>query len=160
MTADRAALHRPIRPRAGRAVAYGVALAWLLLCGAMAVGVPAPVPGLGPVDRAGFVLLGLAGAYLLHRLGGVAVLPSETGVVVRNVGPSRRLDWAEVVDVRFGSDSTWGRLDLSDGTSLQAMGIQGADGAHATRDAVRLATLVELHSRESGAGTAGDQVPG
>lgn len=152
MSVDRAGLHRAIRPRAGRAVAYAVAVAWALLALALAVGFPAEVPGMGVPDRVGFLVLGVGGAYLLHRLASVAVLPSESGVVVRNVVGTRSLDWAQVVDVRFGRDSTWGRVNLADGTSLQMMGIQSADGAHASRDAVRLATLVELHAREGNPG--------
>jgi len=148
VSVDRADLHRPIRPRAGRVVAYAVAVAWALLTLALATGFPAAVPGLGVADRVGFLVIGVGGAYLLHRLGGVAVLPSESGVVVRNVVGTRSLAWAQVVDVRFGRDSTWGRVNLTDGTSLQMMGIQSSDGARASRDAVRLATLVELHARE------------
>ena len=153
MSADRGELHRPIRPRAGRVVAHGVAVAWAVLTLALATGFPARVPGTGFADSVGFLVLGVAGVVLLLRLGGVAVLPSETGLLVRNVVGRRRLDWAEIVDVRFGRHSTWGRLNLSDGTSLQVMGIQSADGGHASRDAVRLATLVELHAREAGSRT-------
>ncbi len=144
----RAQLHRPIRPRAGRLVAHVVAVAWALLTLALAAGFPARIPGAGLADSVGFVVLGVAGVVLLLRLGRVAVLPSEAGVEVRNVVGRRVLAWPEVVGVRFGRDSTWARLDLSDGTSLQAMGIQSADGARAAEDAVRLATLVELHSRD------------
>lgn len=143
-------LHRPIRPRAGRVVAFVVAAAWALLTLALATGYPARIPGAGLPDSVGFAVLGVAGVVLLVRLGGVSVLPSESGVLVRNVIGRRTLSWAEIVGVRFGRDSTWGRLDLSDGTSLQTMGIQSADGARAAADAVRLATLVELHSREAG----------
>ena len=148
----RAELHRPIRPRAGRVVAHVVAVAWALLTLALATGFPARLPGSGIADSVGFLLVGVAGVVLLVRLGGVAVLPSETGLLVRNVVGRRSLDWAEVVDVRFGRHSTWGRLNLADGTSMQTMGIQSADGARAAQDAVRLATLVELHAREAGRG--------
>jgi hypothetical protein len=150
VSVDRAGLHRPIRPRAGRVVAYAVAVAWALLTLALATGFPARVPGAGLADSVGFAVIGVAGVVLLLRLGGVAVLPSEAGIEVRNVVGRRTLDWAEVVDVRFGPHSTWGRLNLSDGTSLQMMGIQSADGGRAAQDAVRLATLVELHAREQG----------
>ena len=146
----RSELHRPIRPRAGRVVAYVVAVLWAVLTLALATGFPARIPGAGLPDSVGFLVLGVAGVVLLVRLGGVAVLPAEDGVVVRNVVGRRSLAWAEVVGVRFGRHSTWGRLDLSDGTSLQTMGIQSADGARASQDAVRLATLVELHAREGG----------
>ena len=144
-------LHRPVRPRAGRWVPLVLAVAWLVVFGGLAAGYP-PYPGLGVGDRAGFVLLALAGAWLLHRFGTVAVLPDEDGLLVRNVLRSHRLAWAQVLAVRYGRDSTWARLDLSDGTDLAALGVQTADGAWAARDAVRLATLVELHARELGGG--------
>lgn len=139
-------LHRPLRPRAGRYVSYGFAIVWVVVFTSVTAGFP-PLPGTGVLDRLAFLLVALAGGFLLYRLGAVAVLPSEGGVVVRNIGGSTRLDWAEVVQVRFDSGSTWCQLDLSDGTSVNALGIQGSDGAHAQRDAVRLATLVELHQR-------------
>ena len=142
--ARRAALHRPIRPRAGRWVPYALAVVWLAVFGLLAAGYP-PYPGLGPLDRAGFAALGLAGAWLLYRFGAVAVLPAESGLTVRNVLGVRRLVWEQVVSVRFGRDSTWGQLDLTDGTTLAVLAIQAADGRHAERLAARLATLVELH---------------
>lgn len=149
MSVDRASLHRPIRPRAGRVVPFVLAVVWLLVFGALAAGWP-PYPGIGVADRIGFFLFALLGGWLLYRFGSVAVVPDEDGIVVRNVLASRRLSWAEVVGVRYGPDSTWARLDLSDGTVIATLGIQTADGAWAARSAVRLATLVELHARELG----------
>ena len=151
---DRGSLHRPIRPRAGRWVPFGIAVLWLLVFGALAAGWP-PYPGLGVGDRIGFLTLALVGGWVLYRFGSVAALPDEEGLLVRNVMASRRLSWAEVVGVRFGPDSTWGRLDLSDGTTIATLGIQTADGSWAAGEAVRLATLVELHARELGAGDPG-----
>lgn len=146
MSPTRAELHRPVRPRAGRWVPFVLAVAWLVVFGALAAGYP-PYPGIGVGDRVGFVLFAGAGAWLLYRFGSVAVLPDEEGLVVRNVLASRRLQWAEVVGVRYGPDSTFGKLDLSDGTTVTVLGLQTADGAWAAAGAVRLATLVELHSR-------------
>ncbi|WP_380168053.1 PH domain-containing protein [Jannaschia sp. R86511] len=142
-------LHRPIRPRAGRWVPLVLAAVWLLVFGALAAGYP-PYPGIGTGDRVGFTLVALVGAWVLYRFGSVALLPDEDGLVVRNVLGRRRLTWAEVVGVRYGRDSTWAHLDLSDGTNVAALGVQTADGAWAQASAVRLATLVELHARELG----------
>ena len=146
---DRASLHRPIRPRAGRWVPTVLAVVWLLVFGGLAAGFP-PYPGIGVGDRIGFTLVALVGAWVLYRFGSVAVLPDEDGLVVRNVLGSRSMSWPEVVGVRYGRDSTWARLDLSDGTNVAALGVQTADGAWAAACAVRLATLVELHARELG----------
>ena len=43
--------------------------------------------------------------------------------------------------------SPWAMLDLSDGTSVPALGIQGSDGARATRQVKLLRALVEDNSR-------------
>jgi hypothetical protein len=142
----RARLHRPVRPRAGLVVPYVLLALWLLCFGALAAGYP-PYPGIGVGDRVGFLLVAAVGGWLLHRFGSVAVLAREDGLTVRNVIGQRRLDWAQVVGVRFGADSTFGRLDLADGTSIVTLALQTADGAHARAEAVRLATLVELHAR-------------
>jgi hypothetical protein len=141
---ERERLHRPIRPRAGRWVPYGVAAAWALTFIALAAGFP-PYPGLRVVDRLGFLVVAALGVWLIARFGAVAAVPSESGLVVKNVLSTRRLEWPQVVGVRFGRDSTFGRLDLSDGTETTVLAIQSADGAYAAREAVRLATLVELH---------------
>ena len=45
---------------------------------------------------------------------------------------SRRFEWNEVVAVTLRPGSPWAVLDLADGTTVPAMGIQGSDGARAT----------------------------
>ena len=150
MADARAELHRPVRPRAGRAVSHVLAAVWALVFVGAAFGFP-PIPDRGTLDSVAFVLLAVAGAFFLYRLGAVAVLPSEQGLVVRNIVGRTALEWAEVVEVRFDRDSTWGKLDLADGTTMNVLGLQTADGGYAQREAVRLATLVELHAREGGA---------
>ena len=107
MSGLRDELHRPVRPRAGRWVPLVLVVVWLVVFGALAAGYP-PYPGIGIGDRIGFLLVAGTGGWLLMRFGTVAVLPDETGLVVRNVLTRRRLAWAEVVGVRFGRDSTFG----------------------------------------------------
>jgi Bacterial PH domain len=137
-------LHAPFRPRRGPRVAWVVGA--LVLAGSvfLAVAVPGPVV---LADRAGFVLFGLAVAWFLHRQATVAAVPSQRGLLVRNLVVRRQLEWAEIVDVRFGGGRPWVQLDLSDGETLAVMGVQRADGPWADGEARRLATLVELHTR-------------
>ena len=42
--------------------------------------------------------------------------------------------------------SPWAVLDLNDGTTRSAMGIQGSDGSRAVRQARQLRALVEAHA--------------
>ena len=80
------------------------------------------------------------------RQASVRATVDDEGVTVRNLVYSRRLEWAEIVSVRFGSGRPWVQLDLSDGDTLAVMGIQRADGAYAEAEARRLATLVAQHT--------------
>jgi hypothetical protein len=146
--ADRAALHAPFRARRGRVIG------WLAAIGQAAVLLVAAaiLPWSGPntvgwYDRLGFIVVAGAIGWGLHRLASVSAVPSEAGLVVRNVLLTRRLEWAEVLGIRFGSGDPWVLLDLSDGDTLAVMGIQRADGTRSAAEARRLATLIALHTQ-------------
>jgi tRNA nucleotidyltransferase/poly(A) polymerase len=69
--------------------------------------------------------------------------------------PSKRLAWAEVVQVNLRSGDPWVSLDLADGTTLAVMGIQpGIARERAVADARALRALVDQH------GSAAPEPPG
>lgn len=73
-----------------------------------------------------------AGAYA----GGYALLRSrvtaeDTRLVVVNGYKRREFAYAEIVGVHLPPGAPWVTLDLADGTSVSAMGIQGSDGPRA-----------------------------
>lgn len=144
---SRAALHQPFRSRRGRAVAWVAAIGQ----GVALVVSAAILPWSGPVtvgwyDRAGFLVLAALIGWGLYRLAEVGADPSETHLVVRNVLLTRRLEWAEILGLRFDPGDPWVMLDVSDGDTLAVMAIQRADGQHAVSEATRLATLIALHA--------------
>ena len=97
-------------------------------------------------QRATVIGLGLmfyAGGFALARSRLVA---REDGLTVVNGYKSRRFAWAEVVQVTLRPGSPWAELDVSDGTTVPAMGIQGSDGPRATAQVRRLRTLIAQHS--------------
>lgn len=51
-------------------------------------------------------------------------------------------DWAEVIAVHLPPGAPWAVLDLADGTSQPAMGIQGSDGGRARRAVAELRLLI------------------
>ena len=95
----------------------------------------------------GIVIL-FAGALVgvLWRQGTVSATPDPQGLSVRNLLTSSRVEWAQIVSVRFSPDRAWAQLDLADGSDLSVMAIQSADGARAKVEAARLAALVEHYS--------------
>ena len=135
-------LTAPFRPRFARVVT--LALAVLVVGSTAAIILAMSVLTTG--DRLGFVLVGGLIVWFLWRQATVAARADDDGLTVRNLVFTRRLEWAEVVSVRFGSGRPWVQLDLSDGDTLAVMGIQRADGAFADAEARRLATLVAMHT--------------
>ncbi|MGC9498980.1 PH domain-containing protein [Streptomyces sp. WG7] len=103
--------------------------------------------GLGTGERLSFVLTALLLAGVLLLLARPRVTADEEGVTVVNLTTKRRLAWAEVLRVNLRQGDPWAFLDLSDGTSLPALGIQpGIARQRAIQDARALRALVEARS--------------
>lgn len=132
-------LYAVFKPIAVRIVAVAVTVVSVLMLG----GVSLALQG-GPVDLALFLGLAAVIGWLMYRLAGVKAVPSPDGLLVRNFMVTTRLEWAQIVNVRFG-DAPWVQLDLSDGDVISVMGIQRADGPRSASEAVRLADLVQHH---------------
>lgn len=135
-------LLRPFRPRRARVVAVVGAL---LITGGYAILVATvrPHPDYGGWDRIGVAVFITAGLYFLYRQYRVRARPDESGLVIHNLFRTHRVEWAQIISVRFGAGRPWVRLDISDGTTLAVMAIQAADGAFGWAEAERLAGLVE-----------------
>jgi PH (Pleckstrin Homology) domain-containing protein len=133
---------KPFRPRRARVVAIWTGVVGLVLFGGLAV----LLPQAGAADRAGIVLFGLVIAGFMWRYASLSATPTSAGLTVRNLLTTRRLEWAEVVDVHLVVGAPWVTLDLSDGDSLAVMAIQKADGEYGRGEASRLAGLVAAHA--------------
>ncbi|MEU9794233.1 PH domain-containing protein [Streptomyces sparsogenes] len=107
---------------------------------------------LSPGEKISFIFTGLLFFGVLALLSRPKVVADADGVTVVNLTTKRRLAWAEVLRVNLRPGDPWVYLDLSDGTSLPAMGIQpGIAKARAIGDARTLRALAETH----GTGRAG-----
>lgn len=104
---------------------------------------------LGPGERLSFILTGALMFGVLALLARVRVVADEAGVTVVNIASRRRLAWTEIVQVNLRPGDPWVFLNLSDGTSLPALGIQpGIAKAKAIADARALRALAEARSAE------------
>lgn len=130
----------PFRPRRARLVAIVMGVAAVLVFAV--VGLFLQVDAM-VVDRLGILLIGVAVGLVCWRYASVAAVPDRSGILVRNLLVSRRVEWAQVARVEFGGGTPWASLELADGELVAVMAIQRADGIRADMDASRLAGLVE-----------------
>lgn len=98
-------------------------------------------------QRATVIAIGLAVAVAGYALARCRIVAREDEVVVVNGYKTRRLEWNQIVAVTLPSGSPWAVLDLADGTSVAAMGIQGSDGSRAASQVRRLRALLERKTR-------------
>lgn len=99
------------------------------------------------VQRLTVLALGGVVAAVGYALARCRVVARSDGLTVVNGYKTRVFDWNEVVAVTLRPGSPWALLDLSDGTSVPAMGIQGSDGARATTQLRQLRVLIEQQTR-------------
>ena len=131
------------RPGHTRAILLTAAVAIFLTIS----GVALLLEGLGPGERMSFVVTGALIFWVLAQLARIKVVADESGVTVVNIASSRRLAWAEILQVNLRPGDPWVFLNLSDGTSLPALGIQpGIARQRAIADAKALRALAEAHS--------------
>lgn len=136
------------RPRRGRIVPYALAVVCVLGFAVVAFALSSEGRGGATgVDRFLLVAFGLAMAFVLHRLAAVRIEADDAGLTVVNLVRRRRLEWAEVLGARLSPGDSWLQLDLADGTTMAAMGIQGTDGAYGQAQARALAATVVARSR-------------
>ncbi|MEU2740302.1 PH domain-containing protein [Streptomyces sp. NPDC007095] len=102
---------------------------------------------LSPGEKLSFVFIGALLFGVLLMLSRPKVVADETGVTVVNITSRRHLEWAEILQVNLRPGDPWVFLNLSDGTSLPALGIQpGIAKQRAIEDARALRALAEARS--------------
>ncbi|GAA2451530.1 PH domain-containing protein [Streptomyces glaucus] len=131
------------RPGRTRAVLLGAAIAIFVVITTVAM----LLKGLSPAERLSFVVTALLLDGVLLVLARPKVVADDSGVTVVNLASRRRLEWAEIVRVNLRPGDPWVFLDLSDGTSLPALGIQpGIAKQRAIADARALRALAEARA--------------
>ncbi|MFG3053190.1 PH domain-containing protein [Kitasatospora sp. NPDC048239] len=132
-------------PRRTRAVLLPVCALLVVMFAAIAVALP---QNWQLNDRIMMALSGALFAAAGLMLARPRVSADADGITVVNFVRSRRLSWEEIVRVNFRQGDPWATLDLADGTSLAAVGIQSGVGkAQAIADARALRDLVESRGR-------------
>ncbi|MGW2230288.1 PH domain-containing protein [Streptomyces formicae] len=137
------ALPVTFRPTRTRAVLLTAGAAMFVVLTVIAI----LLPKLSPGERTSFVFTGALLCGVLVLLSRPKVVADDSGITVVNIATSRRLAWAEIVQVNLRPGDPWVFLNLSDGTSLPALGIQpGIARQQAVGDARALRALVEARA--------------
>jgi hypothetical protein len=98
------------------------------------------------VQRGTLLALGLLAFALLYGLIRSRVEAHHDRLVVVNGYRRREYAWAQIIAVHLPPGAPWVTLDLANGETAAAMGIQGSDGARAQEAARELRRLVEARS--------------
>jgi hypothetical protein len=86
-----------------------------------------------PYQRVTLVIIGLLLFVTYNGLARCKVVATETGLTIVNGYRTRRFAWSQLIQLSLPRGAPWATLDLSDGTSVSVMGIQGSDGTRARR---------------------------
>ncbi|MBA3744448.1 PH domain-containing protein [Sporichthya sp.] len=141
------ALPHTWRPRKTRIFCYVIAGGLLVVLAIVAMILPHDgARAWNLPSRIGVFAVGIPMAAFLHRHGDVRIIASDSGLEVVNLFRRHHLKWGEVLAVRLRRGDPWAFLDLSNGETIPAMGIQNSDGDAAPRAARELASLVREKS--------------
>jgi hypothetical protein len=131
---------RPLGPRVAGAVAGGVVVLMTVL---LWVGFDDQTKdAVTPFQRGTVVVLGLIGFSALYALIRSRVDAEMDRLIVVNGYRRHEYEWAQVIGVNLPPGAPWVTLDLADGSTVSAMGIQGSDGARAKAAVRQLRALV------------------
>ncbi|WP_372728174.1 PH domain-containing protein [Nocardioides sp.] len=94
-------------------------------------------------QRGTLVFLGLLAFTTGFALVRSRVVATAEKLIVVNGYRRREYEWAEIIGVHLPPGAPWVVLDLADGSTAPAMGIQGSDGRRAQRAAQQLRRLAD-----------------
>jgi cbb3-type cytochrome oxidase subunit 3 len=97
-------------------------------------------------QRGTIIVFALGAAAAGYALARCRLVARNGGLTIVNGYKSRTYEWNEVLAISLRPGSPWATLDLSDGTTVSAMGIQGSDGSLATNQVRQLRALVDQQS--------------
>lgn len=97
-------------------------------------------------EKGTLIFFGLLILVLVHALTRSRVQVRDDGLTIVNGYRRRDFDWAQIIAVHMPRGAPWVTLDLADGSTCPAMGIQASDGARARAAVRQLRALVASHT--------------
>ena len=135
------------RPKGVRVATIGFGIVLVVTVVATWLALPDDVQEAFTLAQRLTVVAMILGAFVVgHAMARCRVDADERGLTVVNGYRTHRLEWGQVVDVTLRPGNPWAVVDLADGTTRSAMGIQGSDGTLARSQARQLRALVAAHA--------------
>jgi hypothetical protein len=94
------------------------------------------------LQRVTLIGFGLATALAGSAMARSRIDAREDGLLVVNGFRARHYPWSEVAGVTLRAGGPWAIVELKDGSTASAMGIQGSDGNRAVAQVKRLRTVL------------------
>lgn len=138
------ALPHTWRPYGARIAGMAAGIGLLVICAVAWFAFPPDIRAqFSWFQRGTLVFLGLLAGSAWLALVRSRVVAEKDRLVVVNGYKRRDFEWAEVISVNLPPGAPWATLDLADGTTVSAMGIQGSDGARAKTAVRHLRALLD-----------------
>jgi hypothetical protein len=97
-------------------------------------------------QRATLVGIGVLGFACWYAIVRSRVTADARGLTVVNGYHRRDFEWSQLLAINLRRGAPWAGLDLSDGTSISMLAIQGSDGQRAIRAVRELRALVAANT--------------
>lgn len=99
-----------------------------------------------PFQRGTLVFMALLLFATWNALVRSRVTATSAGLTVVNGYRKRSYEWSQVIGVSLRRGAPWGTLDLSDGSTLSLIGVQGSDGERARRAIREIRAVIAEHT--------------
>ena len=139
------------RPFGVRVAVWVLGLMLVALCTAVWIGLGAEIRSQFTLFQRGtlvFVAVLLFGSW--NALVRSRVTATEQSLTVVNGYRRREYEWSQVISVSLRRGAPWGTLDLSDGTSISLIGVQGSDGERARRAVREIRATIAANTPDPG----------
>jgi hypothetical protein len=141
-------LPHTFRPFGVRLAVYVLGALLLLVCAVIWFTFPEDIRAKFTLFQRGtIIVLGLGFAALGWGIARSRVEARKPGIRIVNGYRTHEYEWSQILAISLRPGAPWAVLDLSDGTTVSAVGIQGSDGPRALRQVRQLRGLVEQQSR-------------
>ncbi len=97
-------------------------------------------------QRSTLVLMGLLLFGTWNALVRSRVSATKDALTVVNGYRKRSYEWSQVIGISLRRGAPWGTLDLSDGTTVSLIGVQGSDGERARRAVREIRAAIEANT--------------